>query len=43
MQDNYPGKSFGLELNPRKLELCISNQSEKRFISRLMKNGQKPI
>ena len=45
-----PGEIFGLELNPSESYCCsgicfriIPNQSEKCFVSRLMKKGQKSI
>ena len=40
--EHDPGESFGLELNPSESELfrnLFSNQSEKGFVSRLMKNN----
>ena len=40
-----PGQSFGLESNLNESELfrAISNQFDRNFVSRLMKNGQKSI
>ena len=39
---NVPDKIFGLEYNTSKLELlwAILNQFEKRFVYRLIKDGQ---
>ena len=38
--DRNPGECFGLEFNPRKSKLfrAIPNQSEKRFVSHVIKN-----
>ena len=44
-----PGESIGLKFIPSKSDLfgaipeSISKQSDKHFVSRLMKNGQKSI
>ena len=42
LQKNEPWRKYRIEIHSESIR-TIPNQSEKRFVSRLMKNGQKSI